>query len=265
VGLPASSAASPSEAIKKRITEGLGGASRYLFSFVSNTLAAVAAFVLMVFLAMYIGAEPEVYRGWLLSLVPATSRAQARLILAEMATVLRKWLVTQMIAMVVIGVVSMVVLLLLGVKAPFALAFIAGLCEFIPTVGPVLSAVPAVLMAFVDSPEKALAVLIAYWGIQFLENNLLIPYLMRGEMDLPPAITLVAQSLMTLVFGFIGLMVAVPLTAAVLVPLRMVAERENAKEKAMQRRGLVQEMARADVGPAPVMDVADSSPRPRST
>jgi hypothetical protein len=70
---------------------------------------------------------------------------------------------------------------------------------------------------------------------------------------------------MTLVFGFIGLMVAVPLTAAVLVPLRMMAERENAKEKAMQRRGLVQEMARADVGPAPVMDVADSSPRPRST
>ena len=265
VGLPASISASPSEAIKKRITEGLGGASRYLFSFVSNTLAAVAAFVLMVFLAMYIGAEPEVYRGWLLSLVPATSRAQARLILAEMATVLRKWLVTQMIAMVVIGVVSMVVLLLLGVKAPFALAFIAGLCEFIPTVGPVLSAVPAVLMAFVDSPEKALAVLIAYWGIQFLENNLLIPYLMRGEMDLPPAITLVAQSLMTLVFGFIGLMVAVPLTAAVLVPLRMMAERENAKEKAMQRRGLVQEMARADVDPGPVMDVADSSPRPRST
>ena len=69
-------AASPSEAIKRRITEGLGGASRYLLSFVSNTLAAVAAFVLLVFLAMYIGAEPEVYRGWLLAVVPATSRAQ---------------------------------------------------------------------------------------------------------------------------------------------------------------------------------------------
>jgi predicted PurR-regulated permease PerM len=255
-------AASPSEAIKKRITEGLGGATRYLFSFVSNTLAAVAGFVLLVFLAMYIGAEPEVYRGWLLSVVPATSRAQARLILAEVSAVLRKWLVTQLIAMVVIGVVSMIVLLLLGVKAPFALAFIAGLFEFIPSVGPVLSAVPAVLMAFVDSPEKALAVLIAYWGIQFLENNLLIPYLMRGEMDLPPAITLVAQSLMTLVFGFIGLMVAVPLTAAVLVPLRMMAERENAREKAMMRHGTVREMARADVDPDIVMDVADSGPRP---
>jgi len=258
-------AASPSEAIKKRITEGMGGASRYLFSFVSNTLAVVTAFVLMVFLAMYIGAEPEVYRGWLLSVVPATSRAQVRLVLAEIAKVLRKWLVTQMIAMVVIGVVSMIVLLILGVKAPFALAFIAGLFEFIPTVGPVLSAVPAILMAFVDSPEKALAVLVAYWGIQFVENNLLIPYLMRGEMDLPPAITLVAQALMTLVFGFVGLMVAVPLTATVLVPLRMMAERENAREKAMRRQRKVDVMARADVDPDLVMEVADSGPVPKAT
>jgi predicted PurR-regulated permease PerM len=88
-------------------------------------------------------------------------------------------------------------------------------------------------MGFVDSPEKALAVAAAYWGIQFVENNLLIPYLMRGEMDLPPAITLVAQALMTILFGFLGLMVAVPLTSAVLVPLRMRAEREDARERAL--------------------------------
>jgi len=156
-----------------------------------------------------------------------------RIVLAEVATVLRKWLVTQLIAMVVIGLVSMVVLLLLGVKAAFALAFIAGLMEFIPTVGPILAAIPAIAMGFVDSPEKAAIVALAYWGIQFIENNLLIPYLMRDGMDLPPAITLVAQTLMTLLFGFVGLMVAVPLTAAVLVPLRMMAEKENARERAM--------------------------------
>lgn len=229
------SASSPTDAIKQRLAEGVGTASKYLFSFVSNTLAAITGFVLLVFLAMYIGAEPEVYRGWLLAAVPATSRAHTRLVLDELSKVLRKWLVTQLVAMVVIGTVSFVVLLLLDVKAAFALAFIAGLLEFIPTVGPLLSAIPAVLMGFVDSPEKALAVVVAYWGIQFLENNLLIPFLMRGEMDLPPAITLVAQTLMTLVFGFLGLMVAVPLTAAVLVPLRMMAERENARERAMVR------------------------------
>ncbi|MBL0939438.1 MAG: AI-2E family transporter [Gemmatimonadaceae bacterium] len=225
----------PTERLKRRLGEGVGSASKYLFSFVSNTLAALTAFVLLVFLAMYIGAEPKVYREWLIAVVPAPSRAYVRDVLAQVSTVLRKWLVTQLIAMVVIGVVSMIVLLVLDVKAAFALAFIAGLLEFIPTVGPILSAIPAILMGFVDSPEKALFVMIAYWGIQFIENNLLIPFLMRGEMDLPPAITIVAQTLMTLVFGFLGLMVAVPLTAAVLVPLRMRAERERLAERAIIR------------------------------
>jgi predicted PurR-regulated permease PerM len=244
-------AVSPSEAIQKKLATLAAGASKYLFSFVSNTLAVATSVVLLVFLSIYIGAEPEVYQGWLLAAVPAPSRAQVRIVLGEMATVLRKWLVTQLIAMVVIGVVSMIALLLLGVKAAFALAFIAGLCEFIPSVGPVLSAVPAVLMGFVDSPEKALVVALVYWGIQFLENNLLIPYLMRGEMDLPPAITLVAQALMTLVFGFIGLMVAVPLTSALLVPLRMIAERENRREQELMQHQTRPTMAAPPDGPPP--------------
>ena len=123
--------------------------------------------------------------------------------------------------MVAIGTVTTVAMLVLKVKAAYALGFIAGLLEFIPTVGPILSAVPAVAMGFVDSPEKALTVVGAYWGIQFIENNLLIPTLMRGGMDIPPALTLIAQALMTIVFGFLGLMVAVPLTAAVMVPIKM--------------------------------------------
>ncbi|MEN9816712.1 MAG: hypothetical protein RLZ32_592 [Gemmatimonadota bacterium] len=220
-------------AIGDRLSTGLAGASRLLLSLVSGTAAVLGALVLVLFLAIYIGAEPEVYHGWILAGVPAESRAGVREVLARMAAVLRKWLVTQLIAMIAIGTVSLVVLLLLDVKGAAALAFIAGLLEFVPTVGPLLSAIPAVLMGFVDSPEKALAVAAAYWGIQFVENNLLIPYLMRGEMDLPPAITLVAQALMTILFGFLGLMVAVPLTSAVLVPLRMRAEREDARERAL--------------------------------
>jgi predicted PurR-regulated permease PerM len=243
------STVSPSEAIRHRLERLASGAAKYLFSFVSNTLAVGTSLILLIFLSIYIGAEPDVYQGWLLAAVPAPSRAYVRVVMAEIATTLRKWLVTQLIAMVVIGVVSMIALLLLGVKAAFALAFIAGLFEFIPTVGPLLSAVPAVLMGFVDSPEKALVVALVYWGIQFLENNLLIPYLMRGEMDLPPAMTIVAQTLMTLVFGFIGLMVAVPLTSALLVPLRMRAERENARERELVKHHTLQSMSMTSDGP----------------
>jgi predicted PurR-regulated permease PerM len=242
--------AQPSEMIRQRLAEGSKLATRYLFSFVSNTLAAITAFVLIVFLAMYLAAEPAVYRGWLLALVPAASRAEARHLLGAIAVVLRRWLVTQLIAMIVIGLVSMSVLFVLDVKAAFALGFLAGVLEFIPTVGPILSAIPAVLMGFTDSPEKAAAVAIAYWVIQFVENNLLIPYLMRGEMDLPPALTLVAQTLMTLVFGFLGLMVAVPLTAAVLVPIRLRAIREDAREAAL-RAATESAMPPSTAGPPP--------------
>ena len=200
------------------------GASKYLFSFLSNTLTILGGIVLIIFLSIYIGAEPEVYRGWMLSVVPAHHRAQMRIRAGRNVD----------------GAAKMARhaddrdggdrtrehggAALLGVKAPYALAIIAGLMEFVPTIGPLISAVPAILMAFVDSPQLAAYVALAYWAIQFVENNLLIPFLMRGEMDLPPAITIVAQALMTVVFGFIGLMVAVPLTAAVLVPIRMIAD-----------------------------------------
>ena len=112
-------------------------------------------------------------------------------------------------------------LLIFRVKAAFALGVIAGLLEFVPTVGPILSAVPAVAMAFLDSPEKALYIGIAYVGIQFIENHLLIPLLMKGGMDLPPALTILAQALMALLFGFLGLMRAVPLLAAGMVAVKM--------------------------------------------
>jgi predicted PurR-regulated permease PerM len=98
---------------------------------------------------------------------------------------------------------------------------IAGLLEFVPTIGPLLSAIPAVAMGFIDSPEKALWVAVAYWGIQFFENHVLIPLLMKGGIDLPPALTIFSQALMALIFGFLGLMCAVPILAATMVAVKM--------------------------------------------
>jgi predicted PurR-regulated permease PerM len=137
--------------------------------------------------------------------------------------------------MAVIGTVSTIALLLLGVKAAFALGLLAGLFEFIPTVGPILSAVPAVAMAFLDSPEKALIVIGVYMGIQFLENHILIPLLMKGGMDLPPALTVISQALLALVFGFLGLMVAVPLLATVMVVVQLLYVQRTAERDRLGR------------------------------
>ena len=117
-------------------------------------------------------------------------------------------------------------LLALGVEAAFALGLIAGLLEFIPIAGPIIAAVPAIGMAFLDSPQTALYVTIAYVGIQQLESNVLAPLLMKQALKIPPIVTLVAQGIMALLFGFVGLLVAVPLVAAVIVPVKMLYVRD---------------------------------------
>jgi predicted PurR-regulated permease PerM len=218
---PTAVADSQATTLRQRITQQVSGATKYLFPFLSSTVAGVAGMLLIVFLSIYIAADPDLYHRGLMHLFPHAARKRAGEVLSAIAIVLRKWLVTQLIAMAVIGVVSTTVLLLLNVKAAFALGLLAGLFEFVPTVGPILSAVPAVAMGFLDSPEKALYVAIAYILIQFAENHLLIPLLMKGGIDVPPVVTILSQALMALLFGFLGLMTAVPLAAAVLVTVKL--------------------------------------------
>ncbi len=197
------------------------GLSRYLFPFITSTVEIVGGLLLILFLSIYFAAEPDLYRAGLLSLLPAKKRARGTVMMDRVATVLRKWLVTQLIAMVTMGVVNTIMLLLFHVKAAFALGVLAGLFEVIPTIGPILSAVPGIARAFLDSPDKAIYVAFAYWALQFLESHILIPLLMKQGIKLPPALTVITQTLLALVFGFLGLMCAVPLLATVIVFVQM--------------------------------------------
>lgn len=194
--------------------------TNFAFGIVQSALVVGAGIVMVVFLAVYIAADPGVYRRGTLLLVPIEHRDRFAELLTALGGALRKWFATQLIAMVVIGVVTTVLLAIIGVRGALPLGVIAGIFEFIPNVGPMLSAIPAVLMGFVDSPQKALVVAGVYWGIQFLENNLLIPYLMKEQLDLPPALTLLTQLVMAYVFGFLGLFVAIPMLAVVVVLVR---------------------------------------------
>jgi predicted PurR-regulated permease PerM len=200
---------------------GQAGAVRgVLFGWLTSTFAVLAGMVYVLFLTVYFAIEPSVYRRGVLLLVPLETRDRAARVFDVVTQTLRRWLATQFIAMVVVGLVTTTMLLILGVKSAIPLGILAGVFEFIPNVGPMLSAIPGVLLAFAESPQQGLVVALAYWGIQFLENNLLIPYLMREELDLPPALTLIWQALMAIIFGLLGLFVAVPLLAATFVAIR---------------------------------------------
>ncbi len=230
---PAPDSVTIASTIRSRLGSRVGGAQKFLFPFITSTMQVVGGILIIIFLSIYIAADPTLYHGGLMSLFPRAHRKRAGEVLSAMAAVLRRWLLTQLIAMATIGVVTTIVLLILRVKAAFALGLLAGLFEFIPTVGPILSSVPAIAMGFLDSPEKAMLVAGAYVLIQFMENHLLIPLLMKGGVDVPPALTILSQALMALMFGFLGLMVAVPLLAATLVAVKMLYVENVVGERAL--------------------------------
>ena len=208
--------------LHERLGLQFSGFTRYLFPFLHSTVEVVTGLLIIVFFSIYVAVDPDLYRRGIMHLFPHRRRARAGEVLSAIAAVLRRWLITQLLAMVTMGVVTTIVLLVLGVKAAFALGLLCALLEFIPTIGAIISSLPAIAMGFLDSPEKALWVTIAFVGVHFLEGHLLIPLLMKGGIDLPPALTIFSQALMALLLGFLGLMCAVPLLAATVVAVKMV-------------------------------------------
>jgi predicted PurR-regulated permease PerM len=219
-GVPGAAAGAPSP-LRVRLVRQLGAATRYLFPFLSSTLEVLVGLLLITFVAIYFSVDPELYRRGLLHLVPHPSRQRADEVITAIGVTLRRWLATQLIAMVVIGAMVSITLATLGVEAALSLGIIAGVLEFIPTIGPILSALPAIAMGFLVSPEKALEVAIAFTLVELVEGHVLIPMLMKRGMDLPPLITILSQAMMGVVFGFVGLLVAVPLVATVLTAVKM--------------------------------------------
>jgi predicted PurR-regulated permease PerM len=212
--------------LRKSLNQQLAGVSQHFFSFFSSTVSVLGGVVILLFVAIFVASDPGLYHQGLMHLFPHEARARAGEVLSATATTLRRWMLMQMIGMLVIGVITTVALLLLDIKAAIALGIIAGFLEFIPYAGPILSAVPAVAMALVDGPEKALWVVAAYTAIQQLEGLVLQPLLMKEGLALPPVLTILSQALFSLVFGFLGLMLAVPMVASVLVPVKLLYVRD---------------------------------------
>ena len=208
--------------LRHEITKQFRGAQNSFLRMLTSTFAVTGAFLLVLFIAAYIGVDPALYHGGMLELFPPRQRPRVALTLASLATTLRRWLVTQLIAMLVIGAVTTVFLFAIHVKAALPLGILAGILKFIPIIGSIFAAIPAIAMAFIDSPHKALIVGIGYLVIQFMENHLLVPILMKRGVNIPPALTLGIQALMALLFGFLGLLVAVPLLAAILTIARAI-------------------------------------------
>lgn len=192
---------------------------------VLSTATVLSGFVLVGFLGLYLAAEPEAYFAFVQRATPSAFRTRLNACAAAVVRNLRWWVLSQMLSMTAVGVIVAIGLWMLGVPLAGILGVIAALLTFIPNIGPILSVVPAALLAVAISPMKGLFTVLLFLAVHFLEGNVITPLLERRIVRLPPALTMTAQLLLAVIAGPLGLALAAPLAAAaigvfdVLIPI----------------------------------------------
>ncbi len=202
--------------------------------FLSGTFGALSTLYGIIFMAAFILVDPTLYRRGILWLVPKPGRKRAGEVLNQLDTTLVHWLMGQLFSMTVVGTLTGLGLWLLGVQLAGVLALFAGLISFIPNLGPIIALVPAVLFAFLDGPQQALYVVILYMGVQFVESSLATPLAQKKLIDMPPALVFGSQLVLGSFGGILGLMLATPIVAMLMILTQMVYVQDILNDKSMK-------------------------------
>lgn len=187
----------------------------------STTFGALGNLVIALAIGIFLAISPRLYRTGLIVLVPPQRRSRTIEVLEATRSTLASWLGAKLIEMLVIGVLTTIGLWFIGVDLALVLGFIAGMLSFIPNFGPIISLIPAILIALVSGLDQVLYVVALYAGVQTLESYILTPMLQKRMVDMPPALTVSVQVLFGYLAGAIGVIMATPLAAAAMVMTKM--------------------------------------------
>jgi len=183
----------------------------------STTVGAFANLLIILITGIFLASDPGTYKNGFIRLFPLTFRPRLSEVLDKTYDTLSLWMMAKLISMAVVGVSTAIGLRLLGIPLPYALALIAALFSFIPNIGPYLALAPALLIAFMEGTDKALYVVILYFGIQIIESYLITPLIEKKMVALPPALTLLWMVIIGTLTGILGLILAAPILAALIV------------------------------------------------
>lgn len=184
-------------------------------TFFSNSTAIMLQLLLVLVLVLMFLAEPLAYRNLLLRLFPSSYRRRAEKILSQSEVGLLAWLKGVSINSLFVAICCGLGLLVMKIPFVFAHAILAGVFNFIPNIGPILSALFPIAVALLNSPGNAIAVLLLYFIVQNLESYWFSPLVMKKQVNLLPGVTLIAQIFFASFFGFLGLILALPLAVVV--------------------------------------------------
>lgn len=191
----------------------LGGIARSAGGYLTDV-------VLMLVGGIYLAAQPQLYRQGLLKLFPADTRPRMDQAFRDCGDALRAWLGGQVVAMLMVGLLTSLGLWLLGVPVAGGLGMIAGLFDIVPIVGPFVAAVPAVLLGFTVGPEVGLGAALVFIAVQQIESHVLLPLIQQRAVDIPPAVLLFSLIAIGTLFGVPGVLLAAPMTVVIFVLIK---------------------------------------------
>lgn len=192
------------------INSSLGKIADGVFSGVASVFGGIFSFVGILVLTFYFALEERGLRKFIRAVSPRQYHEMLGRLLSKIQERLGFWLRGQLLLGLIIGALSFIGLSILGVKYALLLALIAGLTEFIPYAGPIIGAIPAVLLAFADSPLKALFVIILYVVIQQLENTIIQPKIMSRVTGLNAVIIIIVMLAGAKLAGIAGIILGIP-------------------------------------------------------
>ena len=188
--------------------------------FFSATLSTLLNVLIVLFLGVYLAAAPDLYQRGVLRLVPAERRARGEEVFEALYAALRGWLVGRIASMAVVAALTFAGLLALGVPLALSLAVIAGAFSFVPYVGPIAAAVPAILVAGTEGVDLAIWVAGLYAVVQLVESYLITPLIQQHVVSMAPALLISAQVLLGMAGGVLGVLLATPLAVVTVVLLQ---------------------------------------------
>jgi predicted PurR-regulated permease PerM len=181
----------------------------------SRTIGGLGDAVIIVLIGIFVAADPAIYRRRVVELMPVQQRKRVGLLLDETATILRRWLVGQFAAMVLLAILTWIVLVAIGVPSPLLLGIQAGLFEFIPYLGAVVGAIPILLLALPLGSFTLWTALGLFAVIHFAVGNVIVPMIQKRTLDLPPAVALASLAIFGVLFGLASVAVATPVVVVI--------------------------------------------------
>lgn len=201
-------------------SNGLGRIGESAFAITKNIFGGIFATVTVFVISVYLALDREHFIGWISNLFSKENKNGVLLVLKEIEEKLGAWVRGQIVLSFAIGILTWIVLTLLHIPFALPLAMIAGVLEIVPTLGPIISAIPAMIVALSISPTLMVVVAVAYFCIQFLENNLLVPKIMQAAVGINPIIIIISVGIGANMLGIAGALLAVPFLSALVILTR---------------------------------------------